>query len=268
MTPSRDLADELIALAERPHEVAPFSSRYPGLTAEDGYAAARTLDGHRIAAGWVPVGRKIGFTNRTIWPRYGIYEPIWGTIYDRTLVDAPDDEATVPLAGLLNPRIEPELCVGLRTAPPRSTDPTEILGAVEWIAHSVEIVQSLHPDWRFQLPDCTAANGLHGRLVVGSRVPVASIPRLAELLPEVEVVLYRADTEVDRGVAANVLGSPLLALAHLVEALARQPLAPRLRAGEIITTGVITDAHPVAPGETWHTRLSGLPLPGLTIHFQ
>ena len=44
--------------------------------------------------------------------------------------------------------------------------------------------------------------------------------------------------------------SPLLALAHLIQALARQPEAPPLSAGEIVTTGVITDAHPVAAGET------------------
>ena len=54
------------------------------------HAAARALHAHRLAAGWIPVGRKIGFTNRTIWTRYGVYEPIWGTVYDRTLIDAKD----------------------------------------------------------------------------------------------------------------------------------------------------------------------------------
>ena len=61
--------------------------------------------------------------------------------------------------------------------------------------------------------------------------------------------------------------SPLLALAHLIQALARQPEAPPLSAGEIVTTGVITDAHPVAAGETWTTELRGLPLPGLRLTF-
>ncbi|MNC89421.1 hypothetical protein D3C83_53560 [compost metagenome] len=49
--------------------------------------------------------------------------------------------------------------------------------------------------------------------------------------------------------------------------LARQPEAPALRAGEIVTTGVLTDAHPVNAGETWTTSLRGLPLPGLTVTF-
>jgi 2-keto-4-pentenoate hydratase len=69
---------------------------------------------------------------------------------------------------------------------------------------------------------------------------------------------------MDQGVGANVLGGPLLSLAHLVELLKKRPDAP-LRAGEIITTGVLTDAHPVSPGETWRTEVGGFP--GLTITF-
>jgi len=81
------------------------------------------------------------------------------------------------------------------------------------------------------------------------------------------VRLYRGESEVDRGVGSNVLGSPLAALAHLIEVLAKQPDAPALAAGEIVTTGVITDAHPVVAGERWHTRVSGLELPGLSVQF-
>ena len=93
------------------------------------------------------------------------------------------------------------------------------------------------------------------------------MPKLAELLPSAEVTLSKAGSVVDRGTGANVLGSPLLALAHFVGVLARQAFAPELRPGEIITTGVLTDAHPVKAGETWTTSFRGLPLPGLTVTF-
>ena len=65
-----------------------------------------------------PVGRKIGFTNRAIWPKYGVYQPIWGTVYDSTLIVSENGKASVPLAGLLHPRIEPEICFKLRYTPP------------------------------------------------------------------------------------------------------------------------------------------------------
>jgi 2-oxo-3-hexenedioate decarboxylase len=89
-----------------------------------------------------------------------------------------------------------------------------------------------------------------------------------EKFPLVEARLFKGERLVDRGIGANVLGSPLSALGFLVDLLKRQPEAPPLAAGEIITTGVLTDAHPVAAGETWRTELAGLPLGGLRISFR
>ncbi|TAK42854.1 MAG: hypothetical protein EPN19_06595 [Betaproteobacteria bacterium] len=81
------------------------------------------------------------------------------------------------------------------------------------------------------------------------------------------MTLKKGDATIDHGVGANVLDSPLMALAFLVEVLARQPDAPPLAAGEIVSTGTLTDAHPVKPGETWSTSFTGLPLPGLALEF-
>lgn len=261
------LADELLALHETGSLVAPFSERHSGLTAEAGYRAAARLHASRLARGWKPLGRKIGFTNRTIWPRYGVYEPMWGAVYDRTVIFARADHASVALAGLAQPRIEPEICFRLKAAPPVTHDAEALLGAIEWVAHSIEIVQCHHPDWRLKIADCTANNGLHGRLVVGTPVPVAELPGLAAKLPALEVELRKGAAVVDRGTGANVLGSPLEALAFLVETLSRQTDAPPLAAGELISTGTLTDAHPVAPGESWSTGFKGLPLNGLQVSF-
>jgi 2-oxo-3-hexenedioate decarboxylase len=90
---------------------------------------------------------------------------------------------------------------------------------------------------------------------------------LVRALPALEMELLKEGVLVDRGAGANVLDSPLLALGHLVQVLAAQPGAAPLVAGEAITTGTITDAHAVRPGETWSTRLRGLALPGLTVRF-
>ena len=263
----KKVSEELIELAASGHTAPPFSSRYVKLDAEKGYRAMRRLHDHRLTIGWKPLGRKIGFTNRTIWPRYGVSQPIWGYVYEQTLIRAKDNRAEVPLEGLAQPRIEPEICFGLKAPPPRSHDPHAILAAVEWVAHSIEIVQSFYPDWKFALPDCTAANGLHGRLVLGTPVPAESIPDLEALLPAVRVVLKRGGRKVDEGVGANVLDSPAFALAHLVEVLALQPDFDQLHAEEIVSTGTLTDAHPVKPGETWSTQIEGLPLAGLSVTF-
>jgi 2-keto-4-pentenoate hydratase len=260
-----NLAAELIELHQHPRQISPFSVRYPGLSAEAGYAAARARHAHRLAAGWRPLGRKIGFTNRGLWERYGVHEPMWGTVYDRTLQWAENGKATVPLTGLVQPRIEPEICFKLKAAPSPTKDPQALLGAIEWIAHSVEIVQCHHPEWKVTIADCTADNGLHGRLIVGTPVPVEKIAGLAAALPFLKVTLRKGSEVKDQGLGSNVLGSPLLALSFLIEILGKQN--EKLSPGEIITTGTLTDAHPVAPGETWSTDFHGFAARGVEIKF-
>lgn len=266
------IAKELIELHDHPRLVSPFSARYPGLTAETGYGAARVLHAHRSAQGWKLAGRKIGFTNRTLWERYGVREPMWGAVYDRTMIFAENNKATVALAGLVQPRIEPEICFRLKSRPPASSsharDPQALLGCIEWIAHSVEIVQCHHPEWKISIADCTADNGLHGKLVLGTPVPVEKISGLAAALPFLKVDLFKGEEKKDQGIGSNVLGSPLLALSFLFDLLKKQNDSPPLEAGEIISTGTLTDAHPVAAGETWSTDLHGFALRGLTLNFQ
>jgi hypothetical protein len=70
----------------------------------------------RQARGEIPRGFKIGFTNRGIWPRYNVYAPIWGSVWDTTLVFG-EAAGTLSLAGSCQPRIEPETVFGLRATP-------------------------------------------------------------------------------------------------------------------------------------------------------
>jgi 2-oxo-3-hexenedioate decarboxylase len=233
---------------------------------EQSCAAARALHEARLREGWRPVGRKIGFTNRSIWPRYGVYEPIWGTVYDRTLIEATENRAAVVLQGIHQPRMEPEICFKLRAAP-RSSASAELLASIEWMAHSVEIVQCDQPGWKTSLEHSTALNGLHGRLILGTPIALTQLEDLEIRLPRLEILLKKGAAVVDRGKGEIVLGSPLAALGHLVELLAKQPQSPPLAAGEIISTGTLTDAHPVAPGEAWRTEIRGLPLAGLQLVF-
>jgi 2-oxo-3-hexenedioate decarboxylase len=76
-------------------------------------------------------------------------------------------------------------------------------------------------------------------------------------------VLSRDGTTIAEGAGANVLDGPVLALGHLVAGLAAR--GERLASGSVITTGTLTDAQPLVPGQTWRTTLEGAPLAGLTL---
>ncbi len=234
-----------------------------------GTTSSREIEARRVASGWTPVGRKIGFTNRTIWPRYGVYLPMWAHVWSHTVHYATASRATLALGPFVQPRIEPEVVFKLKAPVPVTADARAALDCVEWIAPGFEIVQSHFPDWQFTAADCTAAFGLHGALVIGAPLAVTDRNRaeLAAALPDFTLTLRCAGAVIDTGVGANVLDSPALALVHLAGVLAGQPQFPPLAAGEIVTTGTVTDAWPVAPGETWTSDYGALGLPGVTLTF-
>jgi 2-oxo-3-hexenedioate decarboxylase len=147
-------------------------------------------------------------------------------------------------------------------------DDAALLGTIGWIAHGFEIVQSIFPHWKFSPADTVAANGLHGALMIGPRVAVGGdAARWRDALASFEIDLQCNGQVADRGHARNVLDSPLNALRHLLGLLEADPDNPRLAAGEIVTTGTLTRALPVAAGETWTTVLHGIALPGLSVRF-
>ncbi len=273
MRPDHDIAaiaDRLIAAYDRTTQIAPITNGDPAFDVASAYDVLREIEKRRrVTQGWRPVGRKIGFTNRTIWPRYGVYQPMWAHIWAHSVHFAHESRATLPLHTFVQPRIEPEVVFKLKAAVPATTDPQAILACVDWIAPGFEIVQSHFPDWKFKAADCTAAFGLHGALVVGTAITLTERNRaaIAAALPAFTLTLRRGRTVVDRGIGANVLGSPVLALAHLVRVLATQPQFPSLARGEIVTTGTVTDAWPVAAGETWASDYGTLGLGGVALTF-
>jgi 2-oxo-3-hexenedioate decarboxylase len=169
---------------------------------------------------------------------------------------------------LVEPRIEPEVAFRIATPPDPEMDERALLECVDAVAHGFEIVQSVFPGWRFKAADTVAAFALHGRYRHGPFVPIAPVERETwrAALSGFSITLFREGEAVDRGVGRNVLGGgPLTALRHLVRGLADTPSATGLRPGDIVTTGTVTRAFPVKPGESWATRLEGLPLPEMRI---
>ncbi|HTZ66279.1 MAG TPA: hydratase [Roseiarcus sp.] len=264
---TQDIAEEVFAALGTGRQIAPFSKANPDFGLEAAYRVTASVRAKREARGERPIGRKIGFTNRTIWAEYGVYAPIWGYVYDRTVHDL-SSEAPVSLSGLAEPRIEPEIVFGLAALPLPGMDELALIRCIDWIAHGFEIVQSIFPDWSFKAPDTVAAYGLHGMLLIGPRHSAeARRDEWRRELARFEIDLFRDGALVDHGAAANVLDGPLFALRHLAETLAQDPLSPPLAAGEIVTTGTLTRAFPVAPGEAWATKLNGLPLESAHIRF-
>jgi 2-keto-4-pentenoate hydratase len=187
-----------------------------GLDVPTAYQRALQVRQLRTARGEQPRGYKVGFTNRNIWPRYRIYAPIWGTVWDTTTVFC-EGEARTSLAGTCQPRLESEAVFGIAATPSAGASLDQLLDCLEWVAPGFELVQSHQPGWVFTAADTVADAGLHGRLLVGRRVPVAQVAPGAETFEErlarCRVTLWRGNEMVEEG------AGPLHALQHLVRAL-------------------------------------------------
>jgi len=262
------IAHEMKSAQDRCEQIEPLTARMSGIDNAAAYEVARLIHEARVRDGAAPVGRKIGFTNRVMWRMFGVHEPIWAFVYDTTVTHLSGSHAVCPLGRFAEPRIEPEIVVHFRAAPPVGAGPSDLLECIDWIAHGIEIVQSHFPGWKFQAADTIADSALHGALLVGEHQSVDRLgPDVRSRLERFTVALSCDGNLRDTGRGSNVLGSPLQAVEHLIAVLAKQPQAKALEAGELVTTGTLTVALPVRAGETWSTVLEGIPLPGISVTF-
>jgi 2-oxo-3-hexenedioate decarboxylase len=266
---------ELVAIArqiksaqDEVRQIEPLTSRWPGFDLASAYELAQRVNEARLAEGALTVGRKIGFSNSRLWSQYGVRDPVWGYMYDRSVVNVADQHAVCSLARFAEAKIEPEIVFHFHSEPPTGGNLTAILDCIDWVAHGFEIVQSHFPAWRFEAADTVADGGLHGALLLGQPQPVARMgENLIAALESFSIVLTCDGVVRDTGVGANVLGHPLAAIAHLSAVLAAQPHYQPLQAGDMVSTGTITAAHTIKVGETWRTELNGIALPGLGATF-
>ncbi len=181
-------------------------------------------------------GFKIGATSRAAQDFLALDGPFYGCIPARRILNAP---AKLSLSDFNFCLIEPEFAVRLgRDLAPRDGGYLrgDVAEAVTSVHPAFEVVTSAYGQaWREAgAPGLIADNGVHGCLVLG---PGQEDWRSLDLA-EHGVVFRRNGHEEGRGRGANALGHPLDALAWLA---GQAPAGERgLKAGDIVTTGVVT----------------------------
>lgn len=259
------ISQELIGLLGTERQIEPFSHRNRDFDLKHAYDVVSRVRDLRRAQGESAVGRKIGFTNRSLWSELGIAAPVWNYVFDSTVRRG---QTGFRLSGMPEPRIEPELVLHLAKPPAPGMSNTELFDCIDWIAPGFEVVYSIFPDWAFTAADAAAAYGVHGALFVGEEVDVSKSREEQLLSLSSFVVELESNFGTRRtGHARNVLGGPLDALRFLVEEVARYPSCVPLSAGEIVTTGTLTEAMAARAGETWTARFEDIALSPLQLGF-
>jgi len=256
------------AYADRRILAAPLSERNPSLDLDAAYAVEAELVRLRRGGGRVAVGRKVGYANKAVWRALKLDTLVWAHMYDDTVTYADGNAASLAISRMCSPKIEPEIVFKIRTPLDGASDPADVLGHVEWIALGFEIIDCVFADWKFQPADFVAAFGLHAALIVGKPQPVDSAPiaALVDQLARFTVQLRRNGEVVEEGSGRNSLRSPALCLGELASAIARRMPDEPLAAGEVVSSGTLTESRSIAAGESWTATVGGLALPSLTLH--
>jgi len=239
-----DLATDLEAARRGRFTITSRQGSSDALSLDAAYELGQDLNRERVSAGWHQAGWKLGFTNQALWSRLGLDSPIRARIYRETLCGGDLDSAD-----LVQPRIEPEIVVGFRADVPQMSDPDVIAAAVEWVAAGLEVVQCHFERWTMTPAEAVADAGVHAGLAIGppKEVDADAVRTLAAAT--CHLLLDGVVTATGSG--AVVLGGPLNALHWLL-----MGLPGGVRAGEIVTTGTLTQAMPLQPGQQWEHRLS------------
>lgn len=203
-----------------------------------------------IAAGWRPVGHKIGLTSRAVQRQLGVEQPDFGRLFAQM---ARGDGQPIAWTDCQQPKVEAEIALVLEhdLCHERHTL-ADIIRATAFALPAIEVVGSRVANWDISLLDTVADNASSGLFVLGSR-PV----RLDRLdLVNCGMSLSLRGEPVSVGAGAACLDNPLNAALWLADTMAR--LGEPLRAGDVVLTGALGPMVAVRPGDVFSAEIQGL----------
>jgi 2-keto-4-pentenoate hydratase len=179
-------------------------------------------------------GYKLGLLSEAKQRQMGIREPIYGRVYADMLLGP-----SASLRRFLQPRLEPELAVVLRSDVPPGTPATRVRSAFAGFFLALDVLDSVWQDYRFTAPEVVADNASGGGFALG---PVLlAEPDLPQQLRLFVNGTLRSEGPTE---ALGDLGSRVAWLADR---------AGGLQAGQVVFLGSPAAAVPAEPGvvEVW-----------------
>jgi len=188
-------------------------------------------------------GYKVGCTNAKARSLLGIDGCFSGRCFENDIKHAPTiiNRSDYHMVG-----IEPEIAlrVGQDLAPADPWTARRVADLTIDVMPSIELVESRFATWpKMGAFSAVADNGVHRELILGDPVSDWSL----ESVNNAEVTLSVNDQRVEQGHAMNVDDGPFGVLAWLANHLNAQGAV--LRAGDIVTTGVLTNIYNATSGQ-------------------
>lgn len=257
------LSDELrlqaadrLRTAERDRSpIPPLRETYADLDVVDAYEIQLVNIRRRLAAGATVHGHKVGLSSKAMQEMMGVGEPDYGHLLSDM---ACSEDVPVSAGRFCMPRVEVEVAFVLgETLPGAECTEEDVIAATEYVAPSIELIDSRIENWNIRIGDTIADNASSAGFVLGpDRVKPTELD-----LTAVEARLLRTRgggpaEEVAAGRSDAVLGNPVTAVAWLARKVAS--FGVTLEAGHVVLPGSVHRAIDVHPGDEFEAVLDGL----------
>lgn len=228
-----------LATAERDRApIWPLRETWPDIDVVDAYTIQLLNINDRLASGAVVRGHKVGLSSKAMQEMMGVDEPDYGHLLDDMEVHR---NAPVSVSRYCMPRVEVEVAFVLGQAlPGEGCTEEDVLKATDYVAASIELIDSRITDWNIKISDTIADNASSAGFILGeTKVDPADVD-----LTAIEARLLRDGDEIASGRSDAVLGNPVTAVAWLARKVAS--FGVTLEAGHVILPGSVhraIDAH-------------------------
>jgi 2-keto-4-pentenoate hydratase len=245
----------------------PYPAPAATLTLEGAQCGARKFTAMLRESQGRVVGYKAGLTNSEMRERFGVDQPVRGTLFEKMMLR---DGAQVPATFGAQPFLEADLVVEVGSAAINdATTPLEALAALRAIHPFIELPDLMAEDPAKLTGPAIVLGNVGARLgVLGAPVPVRVDAAFADALRDMTVRLADGTgRELESAKGSAILGHPLNAALWLAADLRRAGI--ELRPGDLLSLGSFSRGWPVRPGTAARVTYEGLPgNPSVEVRFQ
>lgn len=237
----RTVADALMGAEVDGRPLPPLRETWPEIDVVDAYEIQLLNIRRRLEAGaWIR-GHKVGLSSKAMQDMMNVDEPDYGHLLSD--MEVPQDRP-VSAGAYCYPRVEVEVAFILgESLPGAGCTEEDVLRATEYVAPSIELIDSRVVDWNIRIADTIADNASSAGFVLGpERVRPGDVD-----LRSIHAVLTRSGEKVAEGRSDAVLGNPVTAVAWLANKVAG--FGVTLEAGHVILPGSVHRAIDARPGD-------------------
>lgn len=210
------IAERLLKAEQTKQPIAPLTSTFEEISAEDAYAIQLEQMRRKVEAGDVVKGLKIGLTSKAMQDMLKVYTPDYGFILDSMVFE---EAAGLSVEPFIQAKVEFEIAfVFNKQLKGPNITVEDVIDATAYVVPAIEVIDSRIENWNIKFEDTVADNGSSAGAILGQKQTLLSE---IEDITNIEMTATKNGEFLDQATSAAVLGNPLNAVVWLVNEISK-----------------------------------------------